>query len=71
MDELNADIVVNVQAMSPKLIPIVTVIEAMTDPDAKCSTLACPWILTRQPERRQGCIACNGTAVFQPIVDSF
>ena len=40
------------KAMSPKLIPITdAVIEAMTDPNAKCSTLACLWIPTTNATR--------------------
>ena len=46
MDSVHADIVVNVQGDEPEVDPdhIDAVIEAMTDPNAKCSTLACPWI---------------------------
>jgi len=68
MDRLNADIVVNVQGDEPEVDPnhIDAVIEAMTDPNAKCSTLACPLDPCDQsnPNVVKVAIACNGTALY-------
>jgi 3-deoxy-manno-octulosonate cytidylyltransferase (CMP-KDO synthetase) len=68
LDCLDANIVVNVQGDEPEVDPdhIDAVIEAMTDPDAKCSTLACPLDPHDQanPNVVKVAIACNGTALY-------
>ena len=68
MESVHADIVVNVQGDEPEVDPdhIDAVIEAMTDPSAKCSTLACPLDPCNQgnPNVVKVAIACNGTALY-------
>ena len=68
LDSFDADIVVNVQGDEPEVDPghIDAVIEGMTAPQAKCSTLACPLDPSDQgnPNVVKVAIARNGTALY-------
>ena len=68
MDTLAADIVVNVQGDEPEVEPehIDSVIEAMTDKEVRCSTLACPLAPTQKdnPNVVKVAVACDGTAMY-------
>ena len=68
MERVAADIVVNVQGDEPEVEPdhIDAVITAMTDPEVKCSTLACPLAPGQQdnPNVVKVAMACDGTAMY-------
>ncbi|RPG09184.1 MAG: 3-deoxy-manno-octulosonate cytidylyltransferase [Phycisphaera sp. TMED24] len=68
MDTIDADIVVNVQGDEPEVQPehIDAVIEAMTDPKVKCSTLASPLDPVQQhnPNVVKVAMACDGSALY-------